>query len=204
MRRLPAPRSEDHSISLQDPGSDLDFRLRVCGPGARPPLGPAGTAVCPLGLSVWLQEGASEPGWLPAPYLQFEGRFVPHVGRPAPSLGRWVPAGSPAGLGSVPLPRGVHPAFTPPSPQPSLWRRASGRVLVGGRDGAVRSRGAHFSQRQRCLAVHGPSPWKWPWQAGVSRRLVSCLGRALQRVRQGQVLKPQRLLSYVSLSLLGV
>ena len=73
MRRLPAPRSEDHSISLRDLGSDLDFQLRVCGSGARPTLGPLGTAVCPSGVSVWLQEGASEPGQLPAPYLQFEG-----------------------------------------------------------------------------------------------------------------------------------
>lgn len=132
---------------------------------------------------------------------------------PHPRL--WVPAGSPAGLWLVPLPCGAHPEFTPPSPQPSLWRRASGRVRVGGRDGSVRSQGTHSSQRQRwagclsgrvawCLAVHGLSPWKWPRQAGVSHWLVSCLGRALQRVHQGQVLKPQRLLSYMSLSLLGV
>ena len=149
------------------------------------------------------RELANLAGCLPLTY-SLRGDSCPMLAGLPPPWAAGFLLGAPLGSGQCPFPVVCTLRSPPPSPQPSLWRRASGRVWVGGRDGAVRSRGAHFSQRQRCLAVHGPSPWKWPWQAGVSRRLVSCLGRALQRVRQGQVLKPQRLLSYVSLSLLGV
>lgn len=134
----PAPRSEDHSISLQDPGPDLTSD-QGCVAGCQAPSGSSGH--CSLSLCLF-RPGGSQRTWLVAcPYLQFEGDSCPVLAGLPPSLGRCSLLGAPLWLGSK-FSRGVHLCHSP-SPQPSLCgRRASGRVWVGGRDGPVRSRGA--------------------------------------------------------------
>lgn len=138
-----------------------------------PSLGPVGTAVCPLCLCTRVAVGgASEPGWLPAPYLQFEGAIRAPCWQACPLLGRWVPGLEPRWARLMPS-RGVHPAFTLPA---AFLVEKGFRQSVGGRE-------RRPCQKPRCPFRSARGAWLCTVRLlevavgmGSPRWLVSCLG----------------------------